>query len=285
MTYDWTQLGVKEITNLYLYGDINTPSDLTSESLIRPASETLPPIAVNMASFMETGPGRFALGAQSALIETFFSSATDISWMQKGVEYTKAQFIAELTSHGVSLPDFYGINLKQVLLGDLSGDYWERAYIWNSGLFKLSDNATFIIDADGNRSIKNYAIKPLDSENFDFVGDGRIADFANANLKELIDPWGIGRRVDINFVDDVTQTRDYTYVDYTADVVKHAGHVVAGAIKLPTLGLGGAAITAQLWDGGVTQTLCQGKAIIYGTNDAETLSASQLNDLPLVSQL
>ncbi|PPK76527.1 hypothetical protein B0F87_103134 [Methylobacter tundripaludum] len=38
MAYDWTQLGVKEITNLYLYGQPTTASDLTSESLIRPTA-------------------------------------------------------------------------------------------------------------------------------------------------------------------------------------------------------------------------------------------------------
>ena len=27
MVYDWAQLGIKEITNLFLYGGINTPSD------------------------------------------------------------------------------------------------------------------------------------------------------------------------------------------------------------------------------------------------------------------
>lgn len=74
MRYDWTQLSEKEITNLYLYGTLTTPTDLTNDALIRPAGAP-PPIEVNMASFMATGPGRFALGSQSALVETFFSTA------------------------------------------------------------------------------------------------------------------------------------------------------------------------------------------------------------------
>ena len=31
MVYDWAQLGIKEITNLFLYGGINTPSDRAGE--------------------------------------------------------------------------------------------------------------------------------------------------------------------------------------------------------------------------------------------------------------
>ncbi|MBU0498959.1 MAG: hypothetical protein KJ558_00785 [Gammaproteobacteria bacterium] len=69
MIYDWTQLGVKEITNLFLYGDINTPSDLTNDSLIRhkDVSDTIrygADAEVYMASYMAAGPGRFALGSQ-----------------------------------------------------------------------------------------------------------------------------------------------------------------------------------------------------------------------------
>ena len=118
MTYDWTQLGIKEITNLFLYGDINTPSNRINDAIIRPKTDTKA-IDVSMASFMATGPGRFALGSQSAMVEAFFSTATDLSWMVVGVEYTKA----ELRSH-LGLPvESDEINIKQVLLNDLSGDY------------------------------------------------------------------------------------------------------------------------------------------------------------------
>ncbi|NOU20499.1 MAG: hypothetical protein HOO93_01690 [Methyloglobulus sp.] len=97
MVYNWTQLGIKEITNLYLYGTSTTPSDLTDEAIIRSTSQTTP-IDVYTGSFMTTDPGRFALGAQSALIQTFFSSGTDLSWMQPGINYTKNQFINGLVS-------------------------------------------------------------------------------------------------------------------------------------------------------------------------------------------
>lgn len=279
MIYDWTQLGVKEITNLFLYGAPTTPNDRINDSLIRPkdVSDTIrygADVDVNMASFMATGPGRFALGSQSALVEAFFSTATDLSWMVAGNVYTKDEIISHL-----GLPvESERIKIEQVLLNDLGGDYWQRSYIWNSGLFRLSNDATFSIDAAGNRSIGNYAIRPF-NDNFDFDGDGLIAGIANFLLEPEIDPWEIGRTVNISFVDNGLPTITYTNADYAADVVKHANHLVAGAASVLTLPLGADTITAELWRGGVTKSLYQGKAIIYGSNDAETLSESQLYDV------
>jgi len=111
MVYNWTQLGVIEITNLYLYGTPATPSDLTDEAIIRPTSQTTS-IDVYTGSFMTTGPGRFALGSLSPLVQTFFSSGTDLSWMQPGINYTKNQFISGLVIHGVTLPSYFGIDIR-----------------------------------------------------------------------------------------------------------------------------------------------------------------------------
>jgi Ca2+-binding RTX toxin-like protein len=285
MIYNWTQLGIKEITNLYLYGTPTTPNDLTDDAIIRPDSLTTP-IQVYTGSFMADGPGRFALGSLSALVQTFFSSGTDLSWMQPGINYTKNQFINGLVSHGVVLPSYFGIDIKQVLLNDLAGDYWQRAYIWNSGRFKLDDNANFVVDTDGNRHIENYAIVPDEQfqENFDFTGDGLLADLYNDNFKPVIDPSGIGGTVDINFVGEVP-TRSYTFSDYQADLFNHGVHLGLGSASIATGVAGALAITNELWVSGVLQTIYQGKPILYSTDNSDTLSAAQLNDLALLSPL
>lgn len=44
MIYDWTQIGIKEITNLFLYGQLTTPLDLTDDALIRPKDIELAPV-------------------------------------------------------------------------------------------------------------------------------------------------------------------------------------------------------------------------------------------------
>lgn len=78
MAYDWTQLGINEITNFYLYGWPSNPRNLTTDALIRSSDSGIEgdprygaDIDVNMASFMETEPGRFALGSESNLIKFF----------------------------------------------------------------------------------------------------------------------------------------------------------------------------------------------------------------------
>ncbi|WGT65757.1 hypothetical protein [Variovorax paradoxus] len=56
--YTWMQLGAREMTALYLYGQTTPPQNLASAAMIRPAG----PITIDMdaVSFMAGGPGRFA---------------------------------------------------------------------------------------------------------------------------------------------------------------------------------------------------------------------------------
>ena len=39
MAYNWTQITYELITNLFLYGRATTPTNLTSETLIRPLND------------------------------------------------------------------------------------------------------------------------------------------------------------------------------------------------------------------------------------------------------
>ena len=285
MIYNWTQIGIKEITNLYLYKQMATPSDLTNEAIIRPkdVSEAVrygADIEVDMLTYMTTGPGRFALGSESAMVQAFFSTVSDLSWMEPGKTYKKADIISHLQLD----PKSDRITIRQVELADAASDYWQRSYIWNSGLFKLSDDVIFTVDTQGKRSINNYSVRPYD-EDFDFNGGGIIAAVANSVLEADIDPWKIGRKVNIKFVDGGMQTKTYTVADISSESLRHIGHVTSGAVHMASGHIGLAAIQAQLWDGGVTKYLYKDKAIIYGTTDSDVLSEAQLNDLPLVSQL
>jgi hypothetical protein len=54
-----SKLTAEEITNLYLYGTKTIPSDLTSESLIRPLNVKPTTTTVDMNEYMATA-GRFA---------------------------------------------------------------------------------------------------------------------------------------------------------------------------------------------------------------------------------
>jgi hypothetical protein len=286
MAYDWTQLGNKEITNWYLYGRSTTPSDLTDGALIRPkdvsnAVRYGANIEVNMASYMTGGPGRFALGSESDLVQAFFSININLSWMAPGVQYSKTDIITRL---GLSV-DSDEIRVKQSLLSDTASDYLQRAYIWNAGLFRVANDVTFSVNAQGQRSIQNYSVRPF-NENFDFEFGGIIAGVANSVLQPAIDPWEIGRKVNIAFVDDGLPKTTYTLADLSSEGLQHISHTISGSASALLLGpVGMLSIVDDLWTSGVTRTIHQGKTIIYGSADAETLSASKVETLPAGSPL
>lgn len=291
MAFEWFQLGNDVITNLYLYGTVTTPSNPLSDTRIRPAPLATPTtIEVYQASFMETGPGRFARGSRSSLVEAFFNEAVDRSWFVPGQSYTKAQVATLLANHGLSSlitneagQVSYGISIRQVLVADGAGDYWSRAYIWNSGAFMISDDARFTVDSDGKKHIRNFAVvpNPAVQENFDFTGGGLVADATRAYLTARIDPWKIGRTVDINFVGPPPLAKDYDYAEYIADAARTLSDAAQAVIALPYGGAGLTSVTDELWQAGVTKFVDQEQAIIYGTDDHDTLSASQVSDLPL----
>jgi len=197
MAYEWTQLGIREITNLYLYGQPGTPADVADASRIRAPGKGIA-VDVNMPSFMSTGPGRFALGSLSHLVQTFFKAGADRSWMETDRAYSMTEIKEELTKRGESVPDkSENFTIQQYTLADTTDDYRTRCYVWGSGSFRLSTSATFARDASGNLRIDNYQIRAF-HDNFDFEGGGSIAATANAILQPRIDPSKIGRRVHNN---------------------------------------------------------------------------------------
>ncbi|MBU2714413.1 hypothetical protein, partial [Zooshikella harenae] len=172
---------VEEMTNLYLYGEKTTPSDLSDESLIRD-KDYRTPIEVDVNDYMD-GPGRFASPVFFETIKLFFSP---VSPTLKPRKYTETA-IRELL--GTS-QQFY--TQQQWAYKDNKDDYAERVYIWNSVAFEISDKAVFVVDDDGNRSIENFAVIPLNSEetdpkkvgkeNFDFTSSDGPARFGNPYL-------------------------------------------------------------------------------------------------------
>lgn len=58
------QLTAIDITNLYLYGQQSTPTNLVDSSLIR-AENIVAEVNVDVKDFMETGAVRFAVGSQN----------------------------------------------------------------------------------------------------------------------------------------------------------------------------------------------------------------------------
>ena len=102
-------------------------------------------------------------------------------------------------------------DIKHYTLDIHSDNYAERAFVFGSTkmTFEAKD-VKFLINAKtfDPEFIDNLQIKPYQSEDnpnkngdFDFVGDGMVAKFANHYLEKLCDPSNIGRKVKFVFDD------------------------------------------------------------------------------------
>src|SRR5579883_3061384 len=255
------------ITNWYLYGQGTTPTNLVDESLIRPANATSS-TTQDVATFMSDGAGRFAIGSLFNLVQNFFAADSSGAYsfnLQPG-SYTKAQLGA---LWGFK---YYGLILRQQQLDDGRGDYAERAYIWNSGEFKISDNAIFVVDSSGNRTIQNFSVVPTGPDNFDFVSNDFFAGNFGKLLQGNVDPSGIGRTVTINFTGTVP-SRTYDINSYNADLTYYSTWSSVPQVNLLS---GIQAIEDTLWGNGTIQFISGNKPIIYGTTNPDTLSSISL---------
>jgi hypothetical protein len=78
MKYNLASLSNEQITNLYLYGQPDTPSDLGSDTLLRgqevaDTAQALTVVSLDAVSCMSEGPGRFALGPKATIVTTFMT--------------------------------------------------------------------------------------------------------------------------------------------------------------------------------------------------------------------
>ena len=215
MGMNWTQLSMDDMTMLFLYGSFSVPGELTNDALIRPGSYELDTvgatITIDAASYMAgfTGPGRFAYGSLSPIVQEFMGSRSQASNQEllENVPHTlnaegqrifnKSDIVGWYLANRY-IDESSPIKVQQYEYQDGTNDVAIRTYIYGTTEFKLADGAQFVIDADGTRHIKNYAILPLD-DNFDFRSSNFITSALEGALINAIDPWKIGRTVEIKF--------------------------------------------------------------------------------------
>ena len=102
-----------------------------------------------------------------------------------------------------------------------TNDIGLRSYIYNTGGFKVSDGARFVIDADGTRHITNLAVHAF-NDDFDFNGDGLVGTL-DPIAEAQIDPPKIGRAIKIDFInkESVPVDLNYTLSDFNLEVSKN----------------------------------------------------------------
>jgi Ca2+-binding RTX toxin-like protein len=244
---------------------------------------------------METGAGRFAIGSQFSLIQRFFYQLGDheIYTPPKVVELEDSSPELELefpTPNPVWLPDTeeftkpgrytkaeiakefgmdsYGWPMQQYNWRDESDDYAERVYIYNTQEYMISDDAIFVVDSNGDKWIENFAIEPRvfsdEPDNFDFDGGNLFTNTGNSILEPLVDPSGIGRKVNFDYVGTVPKVT-YDRSSYEKDLEKRSSftYVPIRATLLQDM----YQLTDELFDEGVTQFLDeQDRPIIYAAS-------------------
>ena len=273
---------LESITSLYLYGSETPPDNLASDSIIRPPlkEEELEKINVDLKEFME-GPGRFVTPGDFSFIKYFFNPDYDeitdsdldpyyyISGKIEPGRYTKKQIF-----------DIFNItSLKEKIESQIAGlyddgkdDLIERAYIWNTMAFQINDDAVFVVNKDGTRTIENFAIIPYRNgtkphDNFDFEG-GFFSNLVNSYLKSQIDPSGIGRKVNIFIDGDVNKKRLDKNEYNRLESQKNGWRMFNGAI----MALMTPKIVDRLWERGIIRSLRGNKPIIYGTKNNDEIS-------------
>jgi hypothetical protein len=281
MAYDYRVLTPQFVLNRFLYGGDTTPSSMVDDKLIRTADfKSL--LFIEAASFMTSGPGRFVNPSMSTLVQNFFSS-------------TSAALFSDGQRHEYSIADMIGlvggsqlISIQQYNYDDGSGDLAARTLIWGSSPFILGGNTKFIVDANGNRTIDNLAVWPLD-DNFDFSSNNPLTILFESTLQSWMDPSSLGRKIDFNFfnVGSVPSKNGYSESDLTNDLIRQ------NQFYSPiNLSIGGAlynavsAIADDLWNSGTTRFLdSDNRPIIYGTQAGVIVQQESISDDQIVDAL
>lgn len=273
--YDWTEINSETMTNLYLWGVENPGGDLVTDWYLRdPGTRTV--IIMDAASYMVTGPGRFAHGCNIDVVSDFMNGGRVADTGRRQV-YNVADLLKK--------DEKANLALVQYDFTDSVDDYVDRAYVYGSGSFKVSGDARFVVEADGTRHIEGYALWPFD-DNFDFDSNDYYTKLVNSILEEKIDPWHIGRRVDIEFDNKGSiPTTDYGMNEYYKDIA--LTNKERDPLALIRMAEGRTELFERLAKVGVTDFVdTLGRTIIFGTTGDDNWTVeSKLGTLPGSSPL
>ena len=264
------KLYVNGITNLYLFGQMTTPSakELVSEKWIRPADATSE-IEVSTLDFMSSQ--MFAVGAQFEIVKKFFE--TDKNSLTAG-SYSKSEVKEILGSGSKStwdIPESY-----KMLMGSSTDK--ANVYIYGDKMqsFAIADGAKFVVDAQGNRSIENFAVVPA-------FKNGKPINFDLSDkeaVKNIIDPSRIGRKVTINFTADVP-TKTYNKNSYFIEMLSLSifnNIPKKTAINLEAINSRDLNMQVKaLFSAGVTKFAdTAGRTVIYGTHKDDNIDVHEV---------
>jgi len=250
------------ITNLYLYGEEDTPPDLNDR--LKPPGVAGRTLDIDPVTYMSEGVGRYAqlLAYKADIIKNFFAAAQS---GQLSGKFSIAQIISAL---GVENSG-QNFSFQQYSINVGGDDYDTRTYVWGSVSFKIFDGV-FVADGE-NSKIENLVIRPFD-DNFDFVSDDYWTQVYDDLLaKPTIDPYSLGQTVDINYNElrksAIAPVAAYSLADFKFD--RDQSTLVNGTIA-DGLNAGLRAIS-RLRDHSIFEYERAGYQIVYGTAGSDHL--------------
>lgn len=222
-------LDFKAVTNLFLYGTVDTPVNYSDR--IRDPAAPVVSAQIDAATFMSaTGPGQYALPYFASFVRDFFE---DIGALPGPVQTYLTQPLAQQNGQWpvsvsvATLKTLIGTEPFKIIFQQRgwdsgSSDYGDRTYIYNTEMFNISDSTVFVFDPFGTDShIENMQIIPA-PDGFDFQSNSPLAQLGNDNvLKPNIDPYNLslGRELALQFTNlgGVPVIENYNSASYNAD--------------------------------------------------------------------
>ncbi|WP_239362269.1 calcium-binding protein [Snodgrassella communis] len=208
-------VSVDEILARYLWNQKTapSPSELVDDKWIRNANAEGNALIINAQEYMTHGSGRFISAADFGMFKKFFNSERSLSegnhdflsmWKMIYNETIDLCTREGVDKYNKIKNEVFKTAISQYTTGIGSSDYITRAFIFGSTSFTIDfDSIRFVVKADGTREIQGLKIIPC-KDNFDFDSSNGVANYFNKDFKKMIDPFGIGRTVPIQFTGDVS---------------------------------------------------------------------------------
>ncbi len=202
-----------EILSWYLYGQRTKPQDFLDEKYVGrpfdPVTKIGSIVPVNATEFMTQGAGRYVDVGNFLAVRKFLAGDYNDK-LEKGNEYTFQALIEAVATfenldknskeYKDELENKMTLGVSNYGLDTGSDDYLDRVYVFGSMQFKINSDVKFHYHEDGSLTITNIAVVPQE-DNFNYQGGGIAAGVTNFLTEDVIDPYGIGRKVSIVFED------------------------------------------------------------------------------------
>ncbi len=267
---------IKNILNLFLYGDTKTPTNLQDRLRDLPRDYEFQGGSVDTTSYMNY-VGEEAFPSRAPLVADFFgggiSRSLGVTNADGVTKLTLSDYIARHPEKASSL----NFTVSQYTNNASSPTFVQRAFIWGTTQFTITQNAVLVWDQDGSMRIESLEVRPLKldgaDENFDFKAGSAAAQLVNDKiLQPAIDPYNIGRVVNFEFdAKPGAIYSSYSLAEFTENKNKVNEHMSAlDAASYPTAAL---TLAKTIENEKIVEYFDkEGRFIIYGGPEDDNLS-------------